>query len=343
MSRGTKIIIIVVGGVVLIGAMSDPSKNGPRSEKPVVAFSRDRGNTWTPLKSVDESEDCYGRPMVLTYLGKGDLMFQAAAQYFSHDYGRTWPDRQPVQLATNGDRFNIEGSPLVDRDANGVAKRIAVIGMNYPKGRGFPKFPAVCMLRWSEDGGRTWINETQPDWHWIEKYEGQTIRHGTGEGAIVRAKNGWLVAALRTDMLAKFYPYNNDNVMGVGVSVSKDEGKTWTPMQMLYYSGRHHTHLIVQPAGEIVLTHIMRLDMEDGRLVSYRHGAGAVISYDNGLTWDMKHRYLLGDFEFADGTPLALACGHQYSALLDDGHIITAFGHYASKVACLVKWKPTKF
>lgn len=333
------------GELALIGAMTDDSKKYPRSERPVIAFSRDRGNTWTSLQFVDESENCFGRPMLFTYVGKGNLMFQTepepAMQYFSHDYGHTWSDRQPLQPASNGEVFNIEGSALVDRDANGLAKRIAAIGLNYPKGRKFPKDPAVAMLRWSEDGGRTWINETQPGWNWIEEYEGKTYRHGTGEGSIVRAKNGWLVAALRTDMLVKFYPYNNDNVMGVGVSVSKDEGKTWTPMQMLYYAGRMHMHLIVEPGGEIVLTHVMRQDIEEGRLVSYRRGAGAVISYDNGLTWDMAHRYLLGDFEFADATPLALACGHQWSALLDDGHILTTFGHYPSKGACLIKWKPT--
>ena len=293
---------------------------------------------------IDESDDCYGRPMLFTDLGKGKLMFQTEAQpamqYFSHEYGRSWSDRRPLQPASNGEVFNIEGSALVDRDANGKAKRIGVVGYNYPKEREFPKDPAVAMLRWSEDDGKTWINETQPNWSWLEEYEGKSYRHGTGEGSIVRARNGWLVTALRTDMSAKFYRYHNDNLMGIGVSVSKDEGKSWTPLQMLHYAGRMHTHLIVLPRGQIVMTYIMRQDIEGGRLVSYRRGAGAVVSYDNGLTWDMAHGYALADFEFADGTPFALACGHQWSALLDDESLLTVFGHYPSKGACLVKWRP---
>ena len=332
--------------IALLGAVSDESKKWPQSQTPVITFSHDGGESWTPLRKIDESDNCYGRPMSFTDLGKGNLMFQTeakpAVQYFSRDYGRTWSERQTLQTASNGEVFNNEGSALVDRDANGRAQRIAAIGYNYPKGKQFPKDPAVAMLRWSEDNGKTWIHEAQPGWNWVEEYEGKTYRHGTGEGSLVRAKNGWLVAAVRTDMSAKFYSFHNDNLMGIGVSVSKDDGKSWSPMQRLYHAGRMHTHLLVLPGGEIVLTHIQRQDIDGGRLVSYQRGAGAVLSYDNGLTWDLAHRYMLGDFEFSDSTPFALACGHQSSTLIEDGSILTVFGHYTSKGICLVKWRPTK-
>lgn len=331
--------------IALIGPLIYADRKPPLHQKPALAFSQDRGNTWTRPTVIDESDTCFGRTNIFTYLGKGDLLFQTTGkspiQYFSRDYGRTWPERQPLQSASNGEGYYNEGSALVDRDANGVAKRIGVIGYNYPPGKEFPSDPVVCMLRWSEDGGRTWSNKTQPGWGWKEEYEGKSYWHGGDEGSITRAKNGWLVAAIRTDMPAKFYPYHNDNAEGIGVSVSKDEGKTWTQINMLYLAGRMHIHLIVQPGGEIVLTHVMRQDINRGQLASYSRGAGAVVSYDHGLTWDMAHRYLLGDFEFADGTPLALACGHQSSALLDDGSILTTFAHYPSKGACLIKWRPT--
>jgi hypothetical protein len=325
--------------------VTDESKKWPQNQKPILTFSTDGGETWTPITKIDESDTSFGRPMSFTNLGQGNLMFQTEAepvmQYFSRDYGRSWPERQTLPKAANGEVFGNEGSMMVDRDANGRVKRIAALGFNYPKGTQFPRDPAVAMLRWSEDKGKTWINETQPGWHWIEEYEGKSYRHGTGEGSLVRARNGWLVAAVRTDMSAKFYRYNNDNLMGIGISISKDDGTTWSPMKMLYHGGRMHTHLLVLPGGQIVLTHIQRQDIEGGRLVSYQRGAGAVLSYDNGVTWDLAHRYLLGDFEFSDSTPFALACGHQWSTLLEDGSIVTAFGHYISKGICLVKWRPT--
>ena len=88
------------------------------------------------------------------------------------------------------------------------------------------------------------------------------------------------------------------------------------------------------------MTHVMRQHIEGGRLASYRRGCGAIISRDNGLSWDKTHQYLLDDFEFSDGKPYSSACGHLSSALLDDGHILTCYGNYVAKGACLIRWKP---
>jgi hypothetical protein len=49
--------------------------------------------------------------------------------------------------------------------------------------------------------------------------------------------------------------------------------------------------------GTIVLTHITRQDLENGQLASRRHGCGAVVSRDNGQTWDIKGRRFLNEFE----------------------------------------------
>ena len=87
------------------------------------------------------------------------------------------------------------------------------------------------------------------------------------------------------------------------------------------------------------MTYIVRQDIRDGRLASFRRGCEAVVSRDNGLNWDLAHKYVLDSFEFSDGVPYALACGHLYSVLLDDGYIITAYGNYVCKGACLIKWK----
>jgi len=58
------------------------------------------------------------------------------------------------------------------------------------------------------------------------------------------------------------------------------------------------------------------------------------------LTWDTDHEYMLDRFAFADGTYLTLSCGHLYSTLVDDGSILTCYGHYPSKGGCLIKWEP---
>ena len=328
------------GEVLFAGSWHDNSAEAAdQAERPVTAVSRDGGATWTELQLV---ESAGGRPVMLAYLGKGELFFQTDLQktinqHFSHDYGRTW-ERQPLQPASSGENFAGEGNPWVDRDNQGGVIRIGAIGYYMPKK--YPEDPTHAMIRWSTDGGRTWVNEASPvEWQWQEQYAGKTYARSVSEGSLVRARNGWLVAALRTDMPAKFFQYRNDNLEGTAISISKDEGKSWSSPQVLYKAGRMHAHLLRLPNGTLVLTHVMRQDIEDGRLASYRRGCGAIVSRDNGQSWDMAGRYILDEFEFSDGKRNTTACGHLYSTLLNDGSILTCYGHYPSKGAALIRWR----
>ena len=333
------------GELILAGVIDQSASR----EKTVVAFSADRGESWSPLRRV--SRAVYGRPMGLTYLGGGEVMFAAEAgtgggkpmRLFSKDYGRTWKQRRPLPMSSFGKPINTEGNYLVDRDETGKAVRIAAFGWMAPKWEDYkyPTDPAIGGIHWSYDGGRTWTEELCPDaWLWEENYGGRTYRRGVSEGSLTRAANGWIVAALRTDMEARHIHLHNDNLEGIGVSVSKDDGRTWSPVKVIFPAGKMHAHLITMNDGAIVMTYIVRQDVAEGRLASYTRGCGAVVSRDHGLTWDMGHEYMLDRFEFADGTRTTLSCGHLYSTLLDDGDILTCYGHYASKGGCLIKWKP---
>ena len=161
------------------GKEEKPATPGNFPEKPMVTFSRDRGNTWTDFTPIPGG---VGRPVMLTYLGKGELTFQTdgmnpVTQFFSKDYGKTWPDPKPLQPAANKGThvdgklqpgyWGAEGNNHVDRDAKGVATRVWQIGWNYDPGTSHPIAPANGLLRWSADGGRTWSKETRPDaWRW---------------------------------------------------------------------------------------------------------------------------------------------------------------------------------
>ena len=328
------------GEIILLGNVGQSSQD----ERAAVAVSGDGGESWTPLEQI--GPDVNGRPMSLTYLGAGSLMFAAAykdqpTRFFSHDYGRTWDERVAVPVSASGKAISCEGNYLVDRDEQGGATRIAGFGWMGPADYNYPVDAAIGGLHWSDDGGRTWSAEVCPqEWRWTEQHEGKAYERGTSEGSLVRAANGWIVAALRVDMAPRFFEYHNDNLEGTGVSISKDDGVTWSPIRTIYPSGRMHAHLLRMPDGTLVMTFIMRQDVADGRLASYTRGCGAVVSRDNGLTWDTEHDYLLDSFAFADGTPHALACGHLYSTVLADGSILTSYGHYPSKGACLIKWNP---
>ena len=266
------------GEIILAGVIDQSSGK----EKTVITISPDGGQTWSPIKRV--GRNVFGRPMGLTYLGKGDVMFaigdslQAIVdtgngkpiRFFSKDYGRTWRERHELPVSRAGKPINTEGNYMVDRDEVGYVTRVAAFGWMGPVPYDDLTAPAIGGLSWSDDGGRTWGKEYCPsEWLWEETYEGKTYQRGVSEGSLTRAANGWMVAALRTDMQAQHMYLHNDNLEGIGISISKDEGKTWSPVKVIFSAGKMHAHLITMPNDANVMSYIVRQDVQDGVLASY--------------------------------------------------------------------------
>ena len=329
------------GEVILAASDSDGEK-----EIPVFAFSKDRGDTWSDWHTVPETggKPGSGRPMMLTYLGKGNLFFHIHEhRWFSKDYGRTWLERVgiPGPAAWN------EGNNLVEFDADGNVKAVAEVVCHLSQDDGSAwdaTKPSNLFFRWSYDGGRTWTTATRPEaWRYEETYKGKTYRRSASEGGLARAKNGWLVAAIRTDMPAWLaVGPNNDGVEGTGVSISKDDGATWSPVEerIIFPAGRHHSNLVVLPNGDLVMTVIVRNDIREGELASYQRGCEAVVSRDNGLTWDVAGKYVLDEYKYLSADKwFDGKCGHLYTTMLDDGSLLTAYGNYLAKAAVLIRWK----
>ncbi|MFH0964328.1 MAG: hypothetical protein V2A58_09995 [Planctomycetota bacterium] len=330
------------GEVILAASHTDGDR-----EVPVFAYSCDSGDTWSDWHTVPGTggKPGSGRPMMLTYLGGGDLFFIVHGQrFFSKDYGRTWPER----IGIPGPASWNEGNNLVDFDESGNVKAVAEVVCNLAQDDGSAwdaTKPSNLFFRWSRDGARTWTSATRPEeWRWEETYKGKTYRRSASEGGLARAKNGWLVAAIRTDMPAWLaVGPNNDGVEGTGVSLSSDDGATWSPVteRILFEAGRHHANLVMLPNGDLVMTVIVRNDVRDGKLASYQRGCEAVLSRDNGATWEVAGRYVLDEYKYLsserwfDGK-----CGHLSSTVLADGRVLSAYGNYLAKAAVLIRWKP---
>jgi hypothetical protein len=200
------------------------------------------------------------------------------------------------------------------------------------------------VFRRSVDGGRTWVDEvTPPQWKFTAEHRGKTWLRGVSEGAIVRAANGDLVAALRSDMPPRYFDGpHDDSLEGTAISISHDDGESWSAMQILFDAGRHHANLQRLPGGDLVCTLVVRDDIRDGRLASHRRGCDALISHDHGRTWGLDHRYELDGFEFLrpDGYWVDGQCGHVAAVVLEDGQILSAYGQYRLGATVLIKWKP---
>ena len=318
------------------------SWNDGKSERPVIAFSKDGGETWTTFQTIPGAG---GRPINLAYLGKGRLTFRSNKRFFSSDYGRTWPESTKPKKTTDGFPFSQEGNAWVDFDENGEAVRIAELGWHYKEGK-WPTGAAIAVIRWSTDGARTWHNEVHPKtWIYDTKHAGKTYLRGVSEGALVRAANGWLVAAVRTDMPPRFFNVaHSDHFEGTGVSISKDDGKTWSELNWLVDAGRMHANLQRLPNGDLVMTVIVRQDVVTetmGKYASFRRGCDAWVSRDNGLTWNVSRKYTLYAFDYPDpAKQYPVVCGHIGAAVLDDGSVLSACGDYPRGASVLVKWRP---
>jgi hypothetical protein len=309
--------------------------------KPVIAFSRDDGDTWTDFSEIPGAS---GRPMLLTYHGGGTLSFVAGRRYFSHDYGRTWTDSVEHPPTREGRPFHLEGNAWVDLDEAGKAKAILELGWHYAPGKKHPRDDATVVFRRSVDGGRKWIDELSPaQWKFTMKHGGKTWLRGVSEGAIVRAANGDLVAALRSDMPPSFFDGpHDDSLEGTAISISKDDGKTWSKMNILYYAGRHHANLQRLPNNDLVCTMVVRDDVDGLKWASDRRGCDALISHDNGKTWNLDRRYELDAYRYEreDGYWVDGKCGHIAAVALPDGQVISSYGHYLKGAAVLIKWHP---
>ena len=76
-------------------------------------------------------------------------------------------------------------------------------------------------------------------------------------------------------------------------------------------------NLLTLPDGRILMTYAARIGELDE--MTY-HGVEAVLSRDNGATWDWKHRYIL--FRWPDQVTHS-----PQSVRLSDGRILTIFLH----------------
>jgi hypothetical protein len=110
--------------------------------------------------------------------------------------------------------------------------------------------------------------------------------------------------------------------------------------------------MVVLPNGHIVLTYVVRngyLPDKSGRL---RFGIEAVVSTDNGATWDLDHKYILAsnnsimkDDRVCWGSPQSTS-----NVVLPDGSLLTAFCTGVRNAptqtlwlmdVALVKWRPS--
>ncbi len=291
------------------------------SERPTRALlsrSRDGGATWSSPAYMHV--DASGKPDTpgatsLTYLGAGKAMLTISEgttdwNWFSGDFGHTWrqaprPPAFPKQHFITWDPLYLDGSRLIETGYVSIGDWEAG---GYSQG----------VIRFSTDNGITWSATTMvPQWK------------GWNEITVTRARNGDLIAACRSDSPRRFRKLVYDNYSGMGTSISKDDGRTWSDIKPLFDWGHHHPSFVVLPGGEIVITYVVRRGYPTSPDGFPQMGVEAVVSRDHGQTWDLDHRYILatwkGQVKGADAAYIAQVQSSS-SVLLPDGSLLTSYG-----------------
>ena len=236
----------------------------------------------------------------------------------STDGGKTWSE--PVRVPTmtpHGGKLLRDGRILVVGKHNRQVDGLLTTDPNLP--------PETFCVAESTDGGRSFhklatipMGKIKPHW-------------SLSEPTFFEGKDGTLTALVRYE-LPPDGAWSNNRVYPRHMlrSVSRDGGKTWSELERTDIDG--------------FPPHVLRL--RDGRLLcSYasrtigRRGIYAVISDDDGKTWDVAHEMRLASSETDD-------IGYPSTVENPDGTLLTVYYAYPvkGKPAALVgtKWRPVR-
>ena len=281
-------------GRLVLAATSWLHRTG--EEVGMLMTSEDDGLSWSSPREVVHGD--------LTYLGGQKLMILGSKLVFSEDGGETWNKGQPFPNLADGRTPYSHCTFLVEGET--------VNGIFYveEKPHGPVNWGGGSVILKSHDSGHTWEDPIFLPKKWQ-----------TSEGSLVRARDGALVVSLRTAQKPG-YPSYSDHWRRITTARSHDEGKTWTDVNVYFSCGKVHTDLKNLPNGDILMTYAARIGELDGETY---HGIEAVLSHDNGKTWDWANRYYLFRWNMQS------AMHSPQSVVLSDGRVMTVFlYHYDS-------------
>lgn len=206
----------------------------------------------------------------------------------SRDNGRTWSKPEKMKGVSQTPH-----GPILLRDGT-----LFQIGRQFSESQqGAGEKGRTIISTWkSRDAGRTWecLCPELPD------ENGENGKpHQFHEPHAVELADGTLVAQIRY--------HGPDRCMRQ--SVSRDGGKTWTPMTKTVLLGLP-PHLLRLPGGTLLSVY--------GRRISPNFGEFACLSDDGGQTWDVANEICLAPHTDGD-------IGYPCSTLLANGDILTVF------------------
>ena len=273
-------------------------------ERAIFWRSKDGGKTWGPR---EERIDIQGREFGLTALSDGTLLMTChwlardafnptkhthSKIFRSVDDGKTWsettigPAGFPDGAATIADWMAFEMP-----DPKQPNRMLTCVGVSiHSAGEQGPEYARIWR---STDSGKTWDRSLHPDtdkWVDVDGFFSQTVTFRTLSGRLLhpvrvdRTGPHWHIAGT-PERLKTERGDNGDRMM---LWESLDNGRTFrrtTRGGIFGTYGEMYPRFLQLDDKRILLTFTVRSNSTDGHPLGLR----AIISYDEGHTWDFKH------------------------------------------------------
>jgi len=205
----------------------------------------------------------------------------------SSDHGRSWSS--PVKIPDDPESLALASYSSILQLPDGTVLMPLYAYVEGEEGEASRKSSPrhFSYLYRSRDGGRSWGDRS-------------LIAAGFNETNLVRLKSGKLLAAMREEQK----PPGRS-----ALAESSDGGRHWSRPRYVTGASQHPAGLLQMPDGTIVLSHGVRHPP---------YGAQALLSRDEGQTWDRTRKLMLGYHSWGGG-------GYPCTIRLDSGYLLTLY------------------
>ena len=194
----------------------------------------------------------------------------------------------------------------------------------------------------SSDGGKTWDRTASRVR--VGDYQGCSYGNHSffEESFLYRSPSSRLLNFIRVDPSCPFYPMNDGRVLPEPTASdrmlcceSADNGQTWSRLRDCGDYGMHYPSLIRLHDGRLLLTFTQRG-------VFYPIGIQAVLSYDDGETWEFQSDRIIIEGKAPWGMPSAGGFGG--TVQLQDGTLVSCstywgWGEESGNPLEVVRWR----
>lgn len=319
------------GELMMVSLVMGLKADGTGTEDTLLWRSKDGGKTWSDPELL---EDVIGREQWLTCISDGTLFLTChiiahdvrneanichSYLHRSDDQGKTW--KRTKILLTGGPEGDLPIETAVSRNIVEFSDGTLFWGVSARSSK--------SSYGWtSKDKGVTWISspvsvpvnyDDEPYDPPLSGFFDEDFSYLTSSGKLLhwfRVGNECSMYPIHNDQRA--VPAGNDQIHRSMLCESDDMGQTWSGLRDFGTYGMMYVKLLKLKDGRLLMTYTQRA-------LEYPLGMRAIISYDDGETWDFEYDQITIEAR----TPWLKPSGGGFgnTVQLDTGKLVTCYSY----------------